>query len=268
MNGTANAVGDLIREWRARRRMSQLDLAAETDISQRHLSFVESGRAAPSRDMVIRLADGLDVPLRQRNRMLLAAGFAPHYSERPLADPSLSPALETVKLVLKGHEPFPAFAVDSHWTMVAANDAVAPLIAGVEDPALLQAPVNVLRLCLHPGGLAPRIANLAEWRAHLLARLKRQNEIYADPLLEELEEELRGYPGGVSQGRIVHDEGTAIAHLLRLKAEKDVLSFIGTITVFGTALDVTLSELAIESFFPADPETAAHLTRLTRERSG
>ena len=268
MNGTANAVGDLIREWRARRRMSQLDLAAETDISQRHLSFVESGRAAPSRDMVIRLADGLDVPLRQRNRMLLAAGFAPHYSERPLADPSLSPALETVKLVLKGHEPFPAFAVDSHWTMVAANDAVAPLIAGVEDPALLQAPVNVLRLCLHPGGLAPRIANLAEWRAHLLARLKRQNEIYADPLLEELEEELRGYPGGVSQGRIVHDEGTAIAHLLRLKAEKDVLSFIGTITVFGTALDVTLSELAIESFFPADPETAAHLTRLARERSG
>jgi hypothetical protein len=152
--------------------------------------------------------------------------------------------------------------------MVAANDAVAPLIAGVEDPALLQAPVNVLRLCLHPGGLAPRIANLAEWRAHLLARLKRQNEIYADPLLEELEEELRGYPGGVSQGRIVHDEGTAIAHLLRLKAGKDVLSFIGTITVFGTALDVTLSELAIESFFPADPETAAHLTKLARERSG
>ncbi|MGN6303871.1 MAG: helix-turn-helix domain-containing protein [Mesorhizobium sp.] len=267
MNGNANAVGDLIREWRTRRRMSQLDLASETDISQRHLSFLESGRAAPSRDMVIRLADGLDVPLRHRNRMLLAAGFAPHYSERPLADPSLSPALETMKLVLKGHEPFPAFAVDSHWNMVTANDAVGPLIAGVEDPALMEPPVNVLRLCLHPKGLASSIVNLAEWRAHLLARLKRQNEAFADPSLEELEEELRAYPGGVSQGRIVHDEGTAIAHLLQMRVGEDVLSFISTITVFGTALDVTLSELAIESFFPADPETAAILTHMARNRS-
>jgi transcriptional regulator with XRE-family HTH domain len=264
----ANAIGDLIREWRTRRRMSQLDLAGEADISQRHLSFLESGRAAPSRDMVIRLADGLDVPLRHRNRMLLAAGFAPHYGERPLADPSLSPALETVKLVLKGHEPFPAFAVDSRWNMVAANDAVGPLIAGIDDPGLLDPPANVMRLCLHPKGLASRILNLAEWKAHLLARLKRQNETFADPRLEELEEELRAYSGGVSQGRIVHDEGTAIAHILRLKFGRDVLSFISTITVFGTALDVTLSELAIESFFPADPETSAILTQLARKRSG
>jgi transcriptional regulator with XRE-family HTH domain len=268
VTGHASAVGDLIREWRTRRRMSQLDLASETEISQRHLSFVESGRAAPSRDMVIRLADGLEVPLRQRNRMLLAAGFAPHYSERPLADPLLSPALETVQLVLKGHEPFPAFAVDSRWNMVAANGAVGPLIAGLDEPSLLEPPVNVMRLCLHPKGLAPRIVNLAEWRAHLLARLKRQNEAFADPLLEELEAELRSYPGGVSQGRIVHDEGAAIAHILRLKAGTDVLSFISTITVFGTALDVTLSELAIESFFPADPETGAILAALAKERSG
>jgi len=268
VTGNANAVGGLIRQWRTRRRMSQLDLASETDISQRHLSFLESGRAAPSRDMVIRLADGLDVPLRHRNRLLMAAGFAPYYGERPLVDPSLSPALETVKLVLKGHEPFPAFAVDSRWNMVTANDAVGPLLAGVEDPALMEPPVNVLRLCLHPKGLAPLIVNLAEWRAHLLARLKRQNEAFADPLLEDLEEELRAYPGGVSHGRIVYDEGTAIAHILRLKAGTDVLSFISTITVFGTALDVTLSELAIESFFPADPETAAVLTHMARNRSG
>jgi transcriptional regulator with XRE-family HTH domain len=264
----ANAIGDLIREWRMRRRMSQLDLASETDISQRHLSFLESGRAAPSRDMVIRLADGLDVPLRHRNRMLLAAGFAPHYGERRLADPLLSPALETVRLVLKGHEPFPAFAVDSRWNMVAANDAVGPLIASIEAPDLLEPPANVMRLCLHPKGLASRILNLAEWKAHLLARLKRQNETFADPLLEELEVELRTYPGGISQGRPVHDEGTAIAHILRLRFGPDVLSFISTITVFGTALDVTLSELAIESFFPADPETGAILTQLARKRSG
>jgi transcriptional regulator with XRE-family HTH domain len=263
-----NSVGDLIREWRARRRMSQFDLASEADISQRHLSFLESGRAAPSRDMVIRLADGLDVPLRHRNRLLLAAGFAPHYSERPLTDPSLSPALETVKMVLKGHEPFPAFAVDSHWNMVTANNAVGPLIADIKEPALLDPPVNVMRLCLHPAGLASRIVNLTEWRAHLLARLKQQNETFGDPSLEELERELRSYPGGISKSRIVHDNGTAIAHMLRLRAGADVLSFISTITVFGTALDVTLSELAIESFFPADPETSAILAHLAKKRSG
>lgn len=266
MSETENAVGGIIREWRSRRRMSQLDLAGEADISQRHLSFLESGRAAPSREMVIRLADSLDVPLRHRNRMLLAAGFAPQYGERQLADPSLSQALSAVKLVLKGHEPCPAFAVDSRWNMVAANDTVAPFLAAVEDTALLEPPVNVLRLCLHPNGLASKIVNLAEWRAHLLARLKRQNETYADPLLEQLEEELRGYPGGVSQGRVVHNEGSAIAHMLKLKMGSTVLSFISTITVFGTALDVTLSELAIESFFPADDATRAMLARLAADR--
>lgn len=263
MGETENVVGGLIREWRTRRRMSQLDLASETEISQRHLSFVESGRAAPSRDMVIRLAEGLDVPLRQRNRMLLAAGFAPHYGERPLGDPSLAPALETVKMVLRGHEPCPAIAVDRHWNMIAANGTVAPFLAGVEDTSLLEPPVNLLRLSLHPKGIAPSIANLAEWKAHILARLRRQNEAFGDPVLEALEEELRAYPGGVSQTRIAHNEGTVIAHLLRLKAGDAILSFISTITVFGTPLDVTLSELAIESFFPADEPTRMALQKLS-----
>ncbi|WP_274630691.1 helix-turn-helix domain-containing protein [Arvimicrobium flavum] len=243
--------------------MSQLDLAGEAEISQRHLSFVESGRAAPSRDMVIRLAEGLDIPLRQRNRMLLAAGFAPHYSERPVNGPSLAPAMDTVRAVLKGHEPCPAIAVDRHWNMIASNEAIAPFLAGVEDPSLLQPPVNVLRLSLHPKGVAPHIVNLAEWKAHLLERLRRQVDTSGDSTLEELESELRAYPGGVSQTRIVHNEGTAIAHMLRLKAGDAVLSFISTITVFGTPLDVTLSELAIESFFPADEPTRMALQRLS-----
>lgn len=255
MDQIINPVGDLIREWRTRRRMSQLDLAGEAEISQRHLSFVESGRAAPSREMVMRLAEGLDMPLRQRNRLLLAAGFAPHYSERPLADPTLAPAMETVAMVLKGHEPCPALAIDRHWNMVAANAAVPPLLAGVSDPSLLTPPVNVLRLSLHPKGLAPQIVNLAEWRAHLLERLRRQNEAFGDPALEALEAELRAYPGGVSQTRIVHNEGTAIAHMMRLRVGDTVLSFISTTTVFGTPLDVTLSELAIELFFPVDETT-------------
>ena len=237
MDQIINPVGDLIREWRTRRRMSQLDLAGEAEISQRHLSFVESGRAAPSREMVMRLAEGLDMPLRQRNRLLLAAGFAPHYSERPLADPTLAPAMETVAMVLKGHEPCPALAIDRHWNMVAANAAIQPLLAGVSDLSLLEPPVNVLRLSLHPKGIAPQIVNLAEWKAHLL------------------EAELRAYPGGVSQTRIVHNEGTAIAHMMRLRVGETVLSFISTTTVFGTPLDVTLSELAIESFFPVDETT-------------
>jgi transcriptional regulator with XRE-family HTH domain len=262
MNQSEKPVGDLIREWRTRRRMSQLDLAGETEISQRHLSFLESGRAAPSREMVIRLAEGLDMPLRQRNRMLLAAGFAPHYSERPLEHASLAVALDTVLAVLKGHEPCPAMAVDSRWNLVAANDAMAPFLANIEDSSLLAPPVNVLRLCLHPKGIAPRIVNLAEWKAHILERLKRQNEAFADPVLEELEEELRAYPGGVSQSRIVHNEGTAIAHLLRLRMGDAILSFISTITVFGTPLDVTLSELAIESFFPADEQTRMALQKM------
>jgi transcriptional regulator with XRE-family HTH domain len=177
-----HTIGDQLREWRQRRRLSQLDLALEAEISARHLSFVETGRSQPSRDIVLRLAEQLEVPLRERNAMLVAAGFAPVFFERPLGDPALAAAANAVALVLKGHEPYPALAVDRHWAMVKANATVAPLLAGV-DAALLRPPVNVLRLSLHPQGLAPRIANLAEWRAHLLARLRRQIDGSADAVL-------------------------------------------------------------------------------------
>jgi transcriptional regulator with XRE-family HTH domain len=255
-------IGTMIREWRTRRRMSQLDLAGEADISQRHLSFIESGRAQPSRDMILHLSERLDVPLRQRNRMLLAAGFAPSFGERTLDDPSLAPALAAVERVLKGHEPNPAIAVDLHWNMVASNATIAPFLTHVSDPGLLRPPVNVLRLSLHPKGLAPHIVNLAEWRAHLLERLRKQVEATGDAALEALEAELEEYPSGVSKSRVVHDEGSAIAHLLHLRVGDAVLSFISTISVFGTPLDVTLSELAIECFFPADEATRFALQKM------
>lgn len=241
--------------------MSQLDLSAEAEISQRHLSFVESGRARPSRDMVLHLAARLDVPLRERNRLLLAAGFAPSFSERRIDDPSLEPAMAAVRLVLKGHEPAPAIAVDRRWTLVAANRAVEPLLS-LADAELLAPPVNVLRLSLHPRGLAPHIANLGEWRAHILERLRRLAAMSADAGLEELLEELRAYPGEASRAPVLHDAGTAIVHPLKLDLGGTILSFISTITVFGTPLDVTLSELAIESFFPADEATRAALARM------
>ena len=239
--------------------MSQLDLAMEAEISQRHLSFMESGRSAPSRDMVLHLAEQLSIPLRQRNQLLLAAGFAPSFSEKPLDHPSLAPAMDAVRMVLKGHEPYPAIAVDRHWNMIEGNAALGPMLAGVEDASLLEPPVNVLRLSLHPKGVAPHIVNLHEWRSHLLERLKHQNDTTGDPVLKALEQELLGYPDGPRAGRPMQADPLVIAHPLRLRVGDAVLSFISTITVFGTPLDVTLSELAIESFFPADEETAARL---------
>ena len=209
MMGTAQPVGDLLREWRQRRRLSQLDLALEAEISTRHLSFVESGRAQPSREMVLHLAERLEVPLRERNVLLVAAGFAPVFRERQLSDPALASARQAIDLVLKGHEPYPALAVDRHWTMVAANAAVALLIAGA-DPSLLAPPVNVLRLSLHPKGLSSRIANLAEWRAHLLERLRRQVEVSADPVLAKLHEELRGFPVPAAGTRPQADDWYAV----------------------------------------------------------
>lgn len=238
--------------------MSQLDLAMEAEISQRHLSFMESGRSTPSRDMVLHLAEQLEIPLRQRNQLLLAAGYAPSFSEKPLDHPSLAPAMEAVRMVLKGHEPYPAIAVDRHWNLIEGNAALGPMLAGV-DASLLEPPVNVLRLSLHPKGVAPRIVNLHEWRAHLIERLKHQNDTTGDPVLKALEQELLGYPDGPRAGRPMQADPLAIAHPLRLRVGDAVLSFISTITVFGTPLDVTLSELAIESFFPADEETAARL---------
>ena len=258
-------IGTLIRDWRGRRRMSQLDLALEAEISQRHLSFLESGRAAPSRDMVMRLAEQLDVPLRERNRFLLAAGFAPSIPERTMDDPALEPVMVAIELVLKGHEPNPAIAVDRHWTLVQGNSAIGPFLADIADATLLQPPINVLRLSLHPKGMAPRIVNLSEWRAHVLERLHRLFAATGDPAIAELEEEIRSYPQE-RRGPPPRHDYSDIAVPLRIRLGDEVLSLITTITVFGTPLDVTMSELAVESFFPADAETAAILRRLAAER--
>ena len=255
-------VGAMIREWRQRRRMSQLDLALEAEISQRHLSFMESGRAKPSREMVLRLAEHMAVPLRQRNHLLVAAGFAPTYGERGLDDPGFRPALAAVELVLRGHEPYPAIAVDRNWNMVLANAAAAPFLDGIEEPSLLSPPVNVLRLALHPRGLAPRIANLGEWRAHLIGRLRRQIDATADPGLAALERELSSYPGQPVGAASGCDPASQIAVPMRVRMNGQALSFISTVTVFGTPLDVTLSELAIESFFPADAATGEFLRKM------
>lgn len=266
-------IGELLRAWRKRRGLSQLDLAGEADISTRHVSFLETGRSQPSRTMLLHLAERMDIPLRDRNALLAAAGFAPVFSEHRLDDPEMQAARQAVDLVLTGHEPHPALAVDRHWTLVAANRAVAPLLTGA-SPDLLQPPVNVLRLSLHPSGLAPRIENFAQWRAHILHRLIRQIDVSADPALIALFAELKGYPtpGGqaphvrgepppqelssqeLSSQELSPQDGVVVP--LRLRTEAGTLSFISTTTVFGTAVDVTLSELAIEAFFPADLATA------------
>lgn len=254
-------VGSHIREWRQRRRMTQLDLALEAEISARHLSFLETGKAQPSRDMVLNLCDRLDVPLRERNTLLLAAGFAPVFPQRPLHDPAVKHAREAIELILKGHEPYPALAIDRHWTMVSANRALAPLLAGVAAH-LIEPPVNVLRLSLHPAGLAPRIANLPEWRTHIFERLRHQIGVTGDEKLAALLEELKAYPAGISRTRPAGDRYGGFVVPLQLQTPHGVLSFFSTTTVLGTPVDVTLSELAIESFFPADDATAAALRAL------
>ncbi|MGE4248114.1 MAG: helix-turn-helix domain-containing protein [Parvibaculaceae bacterium] len=259
MTNTAKAFGEQLRDWRTRRRMSQLDLAGEAEISTRHLSFIETGRSLPSRGMVLKLAEVIDLPLRERNVLLLAAGYAPAYAERKLDDPSLATARQAIDLILKGHAPYPALAVDRHWTLVAANDTAMTLMAGVAAH-LAAPPVNVLRLSLHPDGLSSRIENLSEWRAHLLDRLRRQIDVTGDTVLIALLAELAAYPHPAS-ARPHADYGGVVVPI-RLKAGENILSFFSTITVFGTPVDVTLSELALESFFPADVETARALHAL------
>jgi transcriptional regulator with XRE-family HTH domain len=256
-------VGDLIKEWRSRRRLSQLDLALEAGISQRHLSFVESGRSAPSREMVDTLAENLELPLRERNILLLAAGYAPAFAERRFDEPAMAAARAVIERVLKGHEPNPAIAVDRHWRLVMANGAVQLLFSMIEDKSLLQGEMNVLRASLHPGGLAPHILNLAQWKAHLLHRLGQQIDITADPRLIELERELAAYPVPARKGGIAaHENADGIAIPIQLTVGGQVLSFLSTTTIFGTPIDVTLSELAIEAFFPANAETAAAMLAL------
>jgi transcriptional regulator with XRE-family HTH domain len=258
MIANARPIGDLLREWRQRRRVSQLELALEAEISAKHVSFVESGRAQPSREMVLKLAEHLQVPLRDRNALLNAAGFAAVYAERPLTDPALATARAAVELVLKGHEPFPAIAVDRHWSLVAANAAVAPMLEGI-DQSLLAPPVNVLRVSLHPLGLAPRIVNFAEWRAHLLERLRRQVESTGNRVLSDLLRELRQYPLQNENGERPARDYAGVIVPFELRTPAGILAFFGTTTVFGTPIDITLSELAVEAFFPADEATAAVL---------
>jgi transcriptional regulator with XRE-family HTH domain len=254
-------VGGLLREWRARRRLSQLELALEADVSTRHLSFVETGRSQPSRDMVVRLAERLDVPLRERNHLLLAAGYAPAYPETDMDDERMQSVREALRQVLRGHEPYPALVVDRHWELLDANAGVALLLEGVA-PEQLAPPVNALRLALHPDGLAPRIRNLGEWRAHLLGRLRRQVQAGHDPQLASLLAELRGYPCAEPEPLVELPGAGEIVVPLRIAHGKVELRLMSIVSTFGTPLDVTLQELSIEAFFPADPDTAAALRAL------
>lgn len=260
--GAQRPFGEHLRFWRQHRRRSQLDLAQDAEVSTRHLSFVETGRSAPSREMVLRLAERLDVPLRERNALLVAAGYAPMYRERKLDDPALSAARQAVELILKSHEPFPALAVDRHWNLVAANGMLPAMLAGV-DADLLQGTPNVLRLSLHPRGLATKIVNLGQWRTHLFERLRHQIRLTGDAVLAELLQELQAYP--VPEGAdTTHLEGELLGVAMPFKflsAAGEVLSFISTTTVFGTPIDVTLQELALETFFPADTTTGEALRR-------
>jgi transcriptional regulator with XRE-family HTH domain len=257
--------GELLRQWRERRRLSQLDLALAAETSARHLSFVETGRARPSRDMLLRLAEQLEVPLRERNHLLLAGGYAPVFGQAPLDAPQMAAVGEALGKVLAGHEPYPAVVVDRSWNLVDANAAVAVLL-GPADPALLAPSANVLRVSLHPDGMAPRIVNLGEWRAHLLGRLRRQVALTGDAGLAELLHELRTYPCDQPEPEVEVPGPGDVVLPLRLRHGDQELSFLSIMASFGTPLDVTVAELAIESFFPADPATGAALRDLQTDQ--
>jgi transcriptional regulator with XRE-family HTH domain len=251
-------VGALLRDWRERRRRSQLDLALEAGISAKHLSFVETGRSTPSPRMIVKLASELDVPHRDRNRLLLAAGYAPLYAERSLEAEQMTPVRQAIEQVLSAHEPYPAVVVDRHWNLLASNDAVGALLEGV-SPALLEPPANVLRISLHPDGMAPRIVNLGEWRGHLLQRLRRQIALSGDPELVALADEAQDWPAEEEPGQLPAQE---IVAPLRLLTSAGELAFFSTITTFGTAVEITTSEMSIESFYPADRASAAALASI------
>lgn len=243
-----------MRQWRQRRRLSQLDLAIQADVSSRHLSFVETGRSVPSRAMVLRLAAVLEVPLRERNRLLLAAGLAPVYAERSLDHPDMAAVRAGLDTVLAAYEPFPCLVLDRGWNVVAANSGAGLLIRGVA-PHLLN-PLNALRVSLHPDGLAPRIGNLGQWRHHLVERLRREVAVSGSPSLTELLAEISSYPGGFDDSL---DLGEVVVPLRLRQPDGSELSFLSTVTTFGTALDLTAAELSIEAFLPADRVTAAAL---------
>jgi transcriptional regulator with XRE-family HTH domain len=244
-------VGELLREWRERRRLSQLDLSIQAEVSTRHLSFVETGRSRPTPELILRLTEQLEVPLRERNTLLLAGGYAPAYPEHRLDGPELAEVRTALGQVLAGHEPYPAVIIDRWWTMLEANSGIGPLISGCAAE-LLTPPVNVLRLSLHPDGMAPRIRNLAQWRGHLLGQLRRRADALADQRLAELHTELSGYPGGFEHPATP----SAVVLPLQLSTPAGELSLFSISAVVGTATDVTVEELAIEAFYPADAVTA------------
>jgi transcriptional regulator with XRE-family HTH domain len=256
-------VGQLLRQWRQQRHMSQLDLALTAEVSSRHLSFIETGRSAPSREMVLHLARQLQVPLREQNRLLQAAGYAPAYTELPLDAPGMEPVRAAVRQLLAGHEPYPATLLDWRWNVVDRN-AATDLFLEELAPELLAPPVNVMRLCLHPGGLAPRIVDLSAFRARLLDRLRRQLDVMPDAELEALHRELKGYPGGAPASAPAG--GNEAVWPLRMRHRDRTLAFFTTVAAFGTPLDITVSELVIESFFPADEPTAAVLRARQRRK--
>ena len=259
---TPSPFGERLRHWRQRRRLSQLDLAHVADVSTRHLSYVETGRASPSRDMVLRLVDRLEVPLRERNALLQAAGYAPMYRERSLDAPDMASARAAVKRILDCHEPWPALAMDRHWNLVMHNRMVPMLMAGAA-PELLQGPVNVLRLSLHPQGLAPRIANLRQWREHLFERLRQQIHATGDETLAALLAELKGYPESLgNDAGMLPGEHHGVLMPFQFNTSHGVLNLVSTTTVFGSPVDITLQELALETFFPADEASAGLLRQL------
>ena len=261
-------VGELLRQWREHRRLSQLELSIQAEVSARHLSFVETSRSTPSREMLLHLAEHLDVPLRERNQLLLAAGYAPVYAVTPLDSPQLSVVRGAIRQVLRGHEPYPAVVVDRFWTVLDRNASAAVFMAGVAAE-LVSPPANVLRISLHPDGLAARIVNLGEWRAHLLGRLRRQIELTADQDLAALHAELLGYPCEQPQPEPELPGAGDVVVPLRIRHQGRELSFFSTVATFGTPLDVTVAELVIESFFPADAQTAGALReQATRASDG
>lgn len=267
-HATPAPFGERLRHWRQHRRLSQLELALQAEVSTRHLSCVETGRSSPSREMVLRLAERLQLPPRERNALLVAAGFAPMYRERALDDPAMAPARAAVQRILSAHEPWPALAMDRHWNLVMHNRLVPLLLQGVAAD-LLQPPVNLLRLSLHPQGLAPRIHNLPQWREHLLERLRQQTAATGDATLAALAEELRALPmpDAGAQGApapALPGEHLGVLMPFRFDTPAGVLELVSTTTVFGTAVDVTLQELALETFFPANEDTAARLRRLAQ----
>ncbi|MGW1594531.1 helix-turn-helix domain-containing protein [Streptomyces sp. NPDC002343] len=260
--GVGRGVGPLLRAWRERRRISQLELALRADSSARHISFIETGRSRPSEEMVLRLAERLQVPVRERNALLLAAGYAPRYPETPLDDPALETLRDGLERLIRGYEPYPALVVDAGYTVVAANRGIAVLLEGVPEKLMSPAP-NAMRLTLHPEGLAPRIRNLREWRGHLLAQMEREIALHRSDRLRALYEEVAAYPVPPEEpGAEPAEPVPYFALPLRVEHAGRVLSFVSSISTFNTPMDITVAELAIETFLPADRATAAHLRAL------